>query len=91
MLFIISYDIPDNKRRLRVAKALLDVGNRVQYSVFEARLDEARLKKLRARLEKLVDAKEDSIRLYRLCRACEAEIIPLGNAKVNPERDVYIL
>jgi len=38
MLYVISYDIPDDERRLKVAKILLDFGRRVQYSVFEAHL-----------------------------------------------------
>jgi len=91
MLYIISYDIPDDKRRLKVAKALLNVGNRVQYSVFECRLDDGRLAKLRLRLEKLIDLEEDNLRFYRLCRACEKEIINLGIGEVSEEKDVYIL
>lgn len=43
MLYTISYDIPDDKRRLKIAKILLDYGPRVQYSVFEAQLDTAAL------------------------------------------------
>jgi len=29
MLYVISYDIPDDERRLKVAKILLDFGRRV--------------------------------------------------------------
>lgn len=91
MLYIISYDIPDDKRRQRVAKHLLDVGNRVQYSVFECRLDDKQLAKLRVRLEKTADLEEDNIRIYRLCGACAQEIAILGRGEVNVEKDVYIL
>lgn len=35
MFYLISYDIPDDRRRVRVAKTLKDYGDRVQYSVFE--------------------------------------------------------
>jgi CRISPR-associated protein Cas2 len=91
MLYIISYDIPNDKRRLRIANLLLNYGMRVQYSVFECRLSEALLAKLRARLEKLLQPDEDNIRVYRLCNACEREIIALGNAEAVVEKDVYIV
>ncbi|GAH67947.1 unnamed protein product, partial [marine sediment metagenome] len=32
MFYIISYDIPDDKRRQEIAKILLNFGDRVQYS-----------------------------------------------------------
>mgnify|MGYP002748130839 FL=1 len=31
---LIAYDIPDDKRRGRIAKLLLTYGDRIQYSVF---------------------------------------------------------
>jgi CRISPR-associated protein Cas2 len=40
MLILVSYDVPDDRRRTRLAHALKDFGERVQYSVFECRLDE---------------------------------------------------
>lgn len=39
MIYIIAYDIADNKRRLRVAKTLESWGYRIQESVFQLRLD----------------------------------------------------
>ena len=38
-LIVVSYDIPDDRRRLRLANTLKDFGIRVQYSVFECRLE----------------------------------------------------
>lgn len=43
MIYIIAYDIADNKRRLRVAKTLESWGYRIQESVFQLRLDNATL------------------------------------------------
>ena len=43
MIYIIAYDIADNKRRLRVAKTLEFWGYRIQESVFQLRLDTATL------------------------------------------------
>ncbi|MGY2838709.1 CRISPR-associated endonuclease Cas2 [Thermostichus sp. MS-CIW-41] len=39
-LYVITYDIPDNKRRKKVSDLLEGYGRRVQYSVFECRLEQ---------------------------------------------------
>jgi CRISPR-associated protein Cas2 len=46
MLIVVSYDILNDSRRTRLAHALKDFGERVQYSVFECRLDTEQLGKL---------------------------------------------
>jgi CRISPR/Cas system-associated endoribonuclease Cas2 len=46
-LIVVSYDIPDDRRRLRLAHALKDFGVRVQYSVFECHLEPDGLDSLR--------------------------------------------
>ncbi len=71
MLVLVTYDIRtdsrEGRRRLRqVAKACLDFGQRVQYSVFECELDPAQWTALRARLRDLIDPKADSLRFYML-------------------------
>lgn len=92
MLFLISYDIPDNKRRTKLAKILEDYGERVQYSVFECRLTAKQIAKLTQELKGVLVEKEDSIRIYRLCAACEPEIKALGQAKPPAEEPtVYIV
>ena len=77
MLTVITYDIADDKRRTRLAKELENYGQRVQYSVFECDLDEARLDALLAKLYRLVDS-ADSLRIYRLCQTCLAKSLALG-------------
>ena len=57
MLILVSYDVPDDRRRTRLAHALKDFGERVQYSVFECRLDERAQQTLRERLARLIDPK----------------------------------
>ena len=68
---LITYDVntqdPAGRRRLRrVARACLDVGQRVQNSVFECEVDPARWIELRARLIDEIDDRKDSLRFYRL-------------------------
>jgi len=71
MMVLVTYDVstktPAGKRRLtRVAKACLDVGQRVQNSVFECRVDPAQWAELRRRLLDLYNPAEDSLRFYFL-------------------------
>jgi CRISPR-associated protein Cas2 len=71
MLVLVTYDVrtsdPGGAARLRrVAKACQDYGQRVQYSVFEIELDPGQWTVLKARLEKLIRADQDSLRYYYL-------------------------
>jgi CRISPR-associated protein Cas2 len=77
--------------RTKIAKTLLDFGDRVQYSVFEAKLDKKLLDKLVQKLIEIIKESEDSIRVYPLCSACETGISILGQGKIMKEEDVYIL
>jgi CRISPR/Cas system-associated endoribonuclease Cas2 len=54
--YVICYDIADDRRRNRIATALLDFGQRVQESVFVAHLDEELAARMKERVERLVDA-----------------------------------
>jgi CRISPR-associated protein Cas2 len=91
MLCLVSYDIPDDRRRLKLAKALLDFGNRVQYSVFECLLAAGHYAQMVDRIESIVDADEDSVRLYRLCAGCEKGIAIIGKGEISNDPEVYIL
>lgn len=71
MLVLVTYDVSteskEGRRRLRrIAKACMDYGQRVQYSVFECDVSPAQWTELRARLVALVDQDEDSLRFYLL-------------------------
>lgn len=90
-LIVVSYDIPDDRRRLRLANAIKDFGARVQYSVFECHLESAELEKLRKRLQKLVEPAEDSVRIYRFCQDCGAKQEIYGQGRPTEEPEVYIL
>jgi CRISPR-associated protein Cas2 len=50
MFYLVSYDIPDDKKRTRMAKTLRDFGERVQLSVFECILDDILLKRMITRM-----------------------------------------
>ncbi|MEO5375366.1 MAG: CRISPR-associated endonuclease Cas2 [Alphaproteobacteria bacterium] len=71
MLMLVSYDVQTTdvagRRRLRrVAKALQDYGQRVQFSVFECEVEPALWVTLKTRLVEIIDPTKDSLRFYHL-------------------------
>ena len=90
MLIIISYDIEKDKTRTKLAHKLKDFGPRVQYSVFEADVKDAELKKLVKHLGQIKLGKNDSIRLYRICENCSAKIKIWGTGEVTKDKEFYI-
>ena len=92
MFWIVSYDIPNDRRRGRVSKLLEGYGRRVQYSVFECDLDdETKVDTLEKRLRHEVDADEDDIRFYPLNRADLKRVRLLGKAKLELKRGYYMV
>jgi CRISPR-associated protein Cas2 len=91
MFTIVSYDIPETRRRTKLAKVLLDYGTRVQYSVFECILDAGTLAELTEKINKVIDEKEDKVRIYSLCGNCERAIAVIGQGKVTEDKDFYIV
>ncbi|MGA1871277.1 MAG: CRISPR-associated endonuclease Cas2 [bacterium] len=91
MLYLISYDIPDDKRRGKLAKVLKDYGDRVQYSVFECLLDHILLKRMVARIKKAIKEEDDSVRIYTLCGNCEKAVTIIGQGERSELEDVYIV
>ncbi len=78
-LWVISYDISDNKRRRRVARQLEDVMTRVQFSVFEGRLSLRQTERLLEEL-RLVLSKSDSLRVYSIGAAGERHCRVVGSS-----------
>jgi CRISPR-associated protein Cas2 len=71
MNILVAYDVntqtPVGARRLRrVAKVCEGFGQRVQDSVFECTRDLSDMERFRERLLKIIDVKQDSLRIYKL-------------------------
>jgi CRISPR-associated protein Cas2 len=62
-LWVIAYDCPSNKRRRKLAKVLEGYGERLQWSVFECRLQPHQLRRLRQLLACIATA-DDSVRIW---------------------------
>lgn len=91
MLILVSYDIIDDKRRTKLAKKLCDFGKRVQYSVFECNLKKHELEEMTKMALAIIEQDKDSLRIYKLCQACESEIMSYGVKKGWEEDDVIIV
>ncbi len=89
-LYVVAYDIPDDRRRTRVHKALSGFGRWTQYSVFECHLTEKERIMMLEKVGRLLKPAEDSLRVYPLCRTCQAKVETIGSAKPEEER-VFIV
>lgn len=83
-LWIIAYDIVDDRRRARVARLLLQHARRLQKSVFEAWLTLADLRALAADLAEHVHPREDRVDFLPLCAACAARRRHHGPSRPSP-------
>jgi CRISPR-associated protein Cas2 len=91
VLIVVSYDIPNNRRRTKLAHALKDWGERVQLSVFECLLAAGDLDKLEATVLPLIDAEEDNLRIYALCEICRGKMRTFGRSHRTEDPEIYVL
>ena len=85
MYLVISYDIPEDKRRTKIHKVLKSYGQWMQFSVFECELTETQYAKLRSRLGKLIKPDQDSVQFYFLCACCKEKVERIGGEAVRDE------
>jgi CRISPR-associated protein Cas2 len=91
MFIVVSYDIADDRRRVRVASELENFGRRVQYSVFECHLIDAQLADLKTRLLALIDWDHDRVRYYPMCERDARRIVIDGPGEVSRDWDYMIV
>ena len=93
-LYIIAYDIADQKRWRRVYKTLRGYGSWVQLSVFQLRLSDRRHRELMGNLEGIINHQEDHIICFDLGPADgkkEPRVTSLGRSFSFLERDAVIV
>ncbi len=91
MLILIAYDIRDPKRLHRVARTCEDFGMRVQYSLFECRLDQDGLNDLWLRLLEEIDEDEDRVVAYRLDARAARETLTAGTMACSEKVVCYLV
>ena len=96
MLILITYDVntetKEGRKRLRqVAKTCVKYGQRVQNSVFECLLDEAKYVTVKAELQNIIDEKSDSLRFYRLGNQYKDRTEHFGSKPDFSQDDILLL
>jgi CRISPR-associated protein Cas2 len=91
MLVVVAYDVPDNRRRLKVANFLEGRGRRVQYSMFECFLTLEEMRKLHKEVQRLVKPTEDSIRFYWISEEAVDRVLTIGSPPPEPPPSYYII
>lgn len=88
--YLISYDIPNDRHRLRIAHLLEGYGERVQYSVFEVWLTEKQLAHIKKALAREVE-EGGSVRIYFLCASCRDQREVIGEGEPTQEMGLLIV
>jgi len=92
MFIIVSYDIPDDRRRTKVMKTLKNFGAHVQYSVFECDVDNNTYRRMRKKLNELIDKQEDNLRFYVLSKEDRKKRRVVGKERTEAEvREFYLV
>lgn len=92
-MYIVVYDIADQKRWRRVFKTMQGYGLWLQLSVFQCRLTARRRSELAQRLDDLIHHGEDHVILMDLGPADQVapRVESLGKAFTAPKREVIIV
>lgn len=83
MMVLVSYDVSTEdkagaRRLRRVAKACLNRGQRVQFSVFEVEVEPALWVELKASLISIINPSVDSLRFYYLGKNWQSKVEHIG-------------
>ena len=83
MIYLVTYDIENDKIRSKIAKQLKAIGQRVQKSIFECELSKVQLSTLEQKLTELLNTQPESgstsnIRIYPICMDCHQKSLGVG-------------
>lgn len=90
-MVIVVYDIPDDKRRTKLAHFLEGYGSRVQWSVFELFITIDEMRVLHQKVKKLVVPAEDNVRFYWIPDEVRALVLTVGSLQPEPPPNRYTL
>ena len=92
-LFIVAYDISDQKRWRRVFKVMHGYGEWIQLSIFQCRLSRRRRAELETRLRELVKNGEDHVLLIDVGPADRTEVAveSIGKTFSKIERHAVVI
>jgi CRISPR-associated protein Cas2 len=91
MFVMISYDVVEDKKRLKLMKFLKDFGDRVQKSVFECNLSPKTYERVKSGVEEIINKRKDRVRYYRICKGCVDKVEISGWGEVTEEEDFILI
>ena len=91
MMFVVCYDISEDRTRDRLATKLLDLGSRIQESVYEACLDEEGFGRMIERIGKVPLADTDRVRIYQVCQKCAESVQIYGPGELTRDPEFYLV
>lgn len=89
-LYVVAYDIPDDKRRTKIHKILKGFGQWTEFSLFECFLTKKELLQMRAKLDRHLDSSTDKVRIYLICDTCMTKIETIGIPEPKEETSYLI-
>jgi CRISPR-associated protein Cas2 len=91
-VYLVAYDVGDDRRRMKLSELLAGWGARVQLSLFEVDVeDRARYRELQAALQAVIDDDDDQVRVYPLGDRPERGLVVLGNRRLEERADFWIV
>ena len=91
MLTLVAYDITDPKRLARVAKVCENYGVRVQYSVFECRLENDEFDEFCLKLLAEIDEAEDRLVAYKIDARSAQQTLTAGTMVCSDKVVCYLV
>ena len=92
MRYLVGYDISDDKRRDRVATALLDFGQRLEESFVSGLRGIGKVQGINGPAFNLAgDGPVDRIHVIPVCDACWRKSVTFGVAHLPEEPEFYVL
>lgn len=90
MLVVVIYDIPDNRRRTKLATFLEGYGRRVQKSAFECFLGLAEMKALYGKVQQRVKPEVDNVRFYWIASDAVPRTLTIGSDRPHLPPEFYV-
>jgi CRISPR-associated protein Cas2 len=91
MLVMISYDVVDDSKRLKLMRFLKDYGTRVQKSVFECNLSPDLYERVKDGVQKIINRRKDRVRYYRMCGGCQDKVEIFGWGEVTEDEEFLVV
>jgi len=83
MLYIVAYDVPNDRVRSRLADVLSKYGERIQYSVFEIHLEPLAVASFKRDVSDVLRrGTRGECRAYRICPTCHDASFAIGAVSV---------